>query len=375
VEQLLLRFATPELAAEFKDAFDEAKEQTARGDSAELGARPGLMSGALLPGLEEAKPVDDSRRSPDTDNRRGSDPDNRRGSDPESRRGPDVDNRSGPDTDVRRNSDLRVSEMPRRGRGSVSPETRGDPQNTAMACETPLPTLARARSAGGRNKAGLRDEDKSSSKRDAARAQMREQTENVELYSQRATLYRYRELAWRERGVGEAKLLKHKETGKVRFVIRDENTLKVIGNHYIVSKAPYCELRSEAGNGNGWVWSALDYSEGRPRLEQLALKFESRQLASEFRAIFDKTKEMMASATGNVTIPDAEAEKNSTQENFEHEPAQELVQDSPEIEETRVSATGWVLTVKVGRRRGTATMRGIWSRSRSARAPRCKRSQ
>lgn len=49
-----------------------------------------------------------------------------------------------------------------------------------------------------------------------------------ELYSQRSKLYRFKDGEWKERGLGEAKLLKHKVTGKVRFVIRHEK-LQIAG--------------------------------------------------------------------------------------------------------------------------------------------------
>ena len=37
---------------------------------------------------------------------------------------------------------------------------------------------------------------------------------------------------WKERGTGNVKLLKHKETGKVRLVMRQSKTLKICANHY-----------------------------------------------------------------------------------------------------------------------------------------------
>ena len=36
---------------------------------------------------------------------------------------------------------------------------------------------------------------------------------------------------WKERGAGSVKLLKHKETGKVRLVMRQSKTLKICANH------------------------------------------------------------------------------------------------------------------------------------------------
>lgn len=59
------------------------------------------------------------------------------------------------------------------------------------------------------------------------------------LWKQRAKLYRWSASKtegepgeWKERGIGDAKLLKHKESGKIRFLLRQEKTLKIVANHY-----------------------------------------------------------------------------------------------------------------------------------------------
>lgn len=49
----------------------------------------------------------------------------------------------------------------------------------------------------------------------------------------RAKLFRFDngESQWKERGTGDVRLLKHKETKKVRLVMRRDKTLKVCANH------------------------------------------------------------------------------------------------------------------------------------------------
>lgn len=49
----------------------------------------------------------------------------------------------------------------------------------------------------------------------------------------KAKLYRFDKEGnqWKERGVGTVKLLKHKKTGKVRLVMRQNKTLKICANH------------------------------------------------------------------------------------------------------------------------------------------------
>ena len=64
-----------------------------------------------------------------------------------------------------------------------------------------------------------------------------------EMYSQRSKLFRMKDGEWKERGTGLAKLLKHKKTGAVRFLLRQEKTMKIVGNHVVVDKAPYCAIK------------------------------------------------------------------------------------------------------------------------------------
>jgi len=53
---------------------------------------------------------------------------------------------------------------------------------------------------------------------------------------------------WKERGTGDVKLLKHKENGKTRLVMRRDKTLKVCANHYgkEYSAAPFSQMAADA---------------------------------------------------------------------------------------------------------------------------------
>ena len=58
---------------------------------------------------------------------------------------------------------------------------------------------------------------------------------NVLSINRRAKLYRYftsaDETCWKERGVGEMKIMKHKTKGTYRIVMRRDKTLKLCANH------------------------------------------------------------------------------------------------------------------------------------------------
>ena len=48
----------------------------------------------------------------------------------------------------------------------------------------------------------------------------------------RIKLYRYRNEQWKERGIGNAKLMRDKEQKRIRFIMRQEKTHKPVGNFF-----------------------------------------------------------------------------------------------------------------------------------------------
>ena len=89
-----------------------------------------------------------------------------------------------------------------------------------------------------------------------------------ELYSQHSKLYRFEDDKWNLRGCGDAKLLMHKKTGKVRFMLRQEKTMNILGDHYVVKHGSYCNLLPNAGSEKCWVWTAQDCAPGPCEVHQ-----------------------------------------------------------------------------------------------------------
>ena len=54
--------------------------------------------------------------------------------------------------------------------------------------------------------------------------------DEVPIFRNRVKLFRFRDNQWKERGVGNARLMRNKETKKVRLVMRQEKTLKPIAD-------------------------------------------------------------------------------------------------------------------------------------------------
>lgn len=60
------------------------------------------------------------------------------------------------------------------------------------------------------------------------------------MFKMRAKLFKFSKESneWKERGTGDVRLLKHKENGKTRLVMRRDKTLKVCANHYSMCSRP-----------------------------------------------------------------------------------------------------------------------------------------
>jgi len=102
---------------------------------------------------------------------------------------------------------------------------------------------------------------------------------------------------WKERGVGQTRLLRHKVTDRVRLLFRQEKTLKVRANHIVM---PGTKLAPHAGSDKAVVWSAVDFSEGEQAAELFCLRFASPERAAEFTAKFEEAVAHNAKALGEA---------------------------------------------------------------------------
>ena len=112
------------------------------------------------------------------------------------------------------------------------------------------------------------------------------------LFSERAKLYRFDADSgqWKERGVGDVKLLRHPKSGQGRVLMTGEQLKKLCANHNINSGI---ELKPNVGSDRSWVWYTrpADYAAGEARPEKLAIKLKSAEIAGKFREVFEALKE------------------------------------------------------------------------------------
>ncbi|XP_054673575.1 ranBP2-like and GRIP domain-containing protein 4 isoform X2 [Grus americana] len=118
-----------------------------------------------------------------------------------------------------------------------------------------------------------------------------EEDEKV-LYSQRVKLFRFdpETSQWKERGVGNLKILKNEVNGKVRILMRREQVLKVCANHWITTTM---NLKPLSGSDKAWMWMANDFSDDEAKLEQLAAKFKTPEQAEEFKQKFEECQRLL----------------------------------------------------------------------------------
>jgi len=156
-----------------------------------------------------------------------------------------------------------------------------------------------------------------------------EEDEQV-LFKMRAKLFRFASDSkeWKERGTGDVRLLQHKETKKVRLVMRRDQTLKVCANHAITSDM---KLQPNIGSDRSWVWKvAADYSEGAPTSETLAIRFANTENANTFKEAFENAQRINSELTSSVAVPEKAEKPEETPAETDTDRAEESKEEASE---------------------------------------------
>ncbi|EFN63981.1 E3 SUMO-protein ligase RanBP2 [Camponotus floridanus] len=129
-----------------------------------------------------------------------------------------------------------------------------------------------------------------------------EENEEV-LYSHRAKLFRFDTTVkeWKERGLGDIKLLRHKETGKLRLIMRRDHVLKLCLNHHLSG-----ELEFTPKDEKTWLWTTADYSDGEIEYMQFACRFKTSEIATNFKKVIDDARKNVIS---NLSLTSSKSEK------------------------------------------------------------------
>ncbi|XP_030766010.1 E3 SUMO-protein ligase RanBP2 [Sitophilus oryzae] len=129
----------------------------------------------------------------------------------------------------------------------------------------------------------------------------------TELFCQRAKLFRHvttnEVKEWKERGVGNIKILHNPETGKVRVLMRRDQVHKICANHFLTKDMV---LTPNTKNEKAYLWAAHDYADGEMVLEKFCVRFKTAEEAKQFAEAFEKAKNKITDAPAAVkSVTDA----------------------------------------------------------------------
>ncbi|XP_056611524.1 E3 SUMO-protein ligase RanBP2-like [Triplophysa dalaica] len=98
---------------------------------------------------------------------------------------------------------------------------------------------------------------------------------------------------WKERGVGDIKILFHREKKSYRVLMRRYLVLTVCANHIITKTI---ELKPMNTCASALVWTATDYADGDAKVEQFAAKFRTQDQSKSFAQTFTDCQSRMSQA-------------------------------------------------------------------------------
>ncbi len=98
---------------------------------------------------------------------------------------------------------------------------------------------------------------------------------------------------WKERGVGDIKILKHPTKNTYRVLLRRDQIHKIACNHLISTEM---ELKPMFGTETALCWFAMDHADEEAKLENLAVRFKLEETKNDFRKVFEECQEALRTA-------------------------------------------------------------------------------
>lgn len=157
--------------------------------------------------------------------------------------------------------------------------------------------------------------------------------ETDEVFSVRAKLYRWRDAQWKERGVGQAKILKHKVTSRHSFILRQDQTMKLQAYFYIFGKG-LCTLNKLQTAEKSLFWSCVDTSEGSAKLEKFCLRVKTNEELEQFQKFFELSLEENNKLDWGIKIEKKKEEGHTEEKKVENQ-TEDKKEEVKEAEETK----------------------------------------
>ncbi|KAF9381474.1 single stranded nucleic acid binding protein [Podila verticillata] len=150
-------------------------------------------------------------------------------------------------------------------------------------------------------------------KLEAVEVKTHEEDEDA-IFKMRAKLFRFFKETneWKERGTGDVRLLQHKETKRIRLLMRRDKTLKVCANHNVSADMA---LTPNVGSDRSWVWNvAADYSEDPAEPMTLAIRLANAENADLFKTAFEDAQKSNADLKAKAASTEDKEEKKEEKE-------------------------------------------------------------
>ena len=130
------------------------------------------------------------------------------------------------------------------------------------------------------------------------------------MFCERAKLFRWAEATkeWKERGLGDIKILSNADTGKKRILMRREKTLKLCANHYVTADI---KMKIKADCEKAVTWAAPDYADGEMVREKFTIKFKTPEMAQKFKETVEKAQESLNESGVNSTSEETKAPEST----------------------------------------------------------------
>ncbi|KAF9973938.1 hypothetical protein BGZ65_008988, partial [Modicella reniformis] len=159
-------------------------------------------------------------------------------------------------------------------------------------------------------------------KLEAVQVKTLEEDEDVR-FKMRAKLFRF------ERGTGEVRLLQHKDTKKIRLLMRRDQTLKICANHYVTAEM---NLTPNVGSDRSWVWNVTsDSSDDCAGPQTLAIRLANPDYALQFKVAFEDAQKLNAdlkTKIGGDATADTKEETKTEEKKEAAKPEEERKEES-----------------------------------------------
>ncbi|KAF8930136.1 single stranded nucleic acid binding protein [Haplosporangium gracile] len=156
--------------------------------------------------------------------------------------------------------------------------------------------------------------------------------EEDSVFKMRAKLFRFVKESneWKERGTGDVRLMQHKETKKIRLLMRRDQTHKICANHYVTADMT---LTPNVGSDRSWVWNVTaDSSDECTGPQTLAIRLANSDNAALFKEEFEKAQK------NNIELKSAAEDKEEKKEDTKEEKKDEEEKKEDAKEEKKEDA-------------------------------------